>query len=185
MKKVSKFFQLIFFFVAVVLIFACAYFIGREYLVGDNLLGNDTYSFYTLTLWIAKYFPHVPFWYPVGGGGVSLTSAYPTFAGTLVVILSKISHLSITQSFRLLGFSSIPLFAAGIFVFCWLRLKSLKNVFVREGLGLAAALFAVLSPASWIWLTRWGFYAESVSMILPKICKRPSRAWFNACSMMS
>lgn len=165
MKAASKVLQFVFFVFSFIVIFLLSYIIGREYLIGDNLLGNDTYSFYVLTLWVAKHFSNVPFWYPTAGGGVSLVSAYPTFASTLVVLITKISSLDITQAFRLLGFSSVPLFSIGIFVFCWLRLKSIENPFIRQGMGFVSAIFAVASPASWIWLTRWGFYAESVSMI--------------------
>lgn len=166
MKRVtSVIFQIVIAIFAVFVIFGLSYVIGREYLIGNNLLGNDSYSFYVLTLWVAKYFPNVPFWYPIAGGGVSLVSAYPTFASFLVVLITKLSSLDVTQAFRLLGFSSVPLFSVGIFVFCWLRIKSIESPFVRQGIGFVSAIFAVASPASWIWLTRWGFYAESISMI--------------------
>jgi hypothetical protein len=54
--------------------------------------------------------------------------------------------------------------ALGVFSFVIFRIPN-KSGFIRAILGFIAALFVVVSPNSWLWLTRWGFYAESVSYI--------------------
>lgn len=163
-KGISLFFQVLIFVVAVVLIAALSYIIGRPYLIGNSLSGNDTFSFYAVAVWINNYFPNVPFWYPLAGGGVSVVSGYPIFAAYLVAIITRISSLDLVQAFRLLGFLTVPLLAIGVFFLCHLRLP-IKSGFTRAILAGLAALFVVVSPNSWLWLTRWGFYAESVSYI--------------------
>ena len=164
-KGISIFFQVLIFFLAIVLIAVLSYIVGRPYLVGNSITGNDAYSFYSVVLWVSKYFPNVPFWYPLAGGGVSVTSGYPVFAAYIVVFITKISHLDLTQAFRLLGFLSVPCLAFGVFSLVYLRLTFIKSGITRAILGLIAAVFVVVSPSSWLWLTRWGFYAESASYL--------------------
>lgn len=164
-KGISVFFQMLIFFTAICLVAGVTYIINWTYLAGNGLTGNDAYSFYSVVMWVDKYFPKVPFWYPLGGGGVSIISGYPVLAAYMVAIITRISHFDLVQSFRLLGFLSIPLLSIGVFFFVWTRLTEIKNGIVRAVLGLIASLFVVVSPSSWLWLTRWGFYAESISLI--------------------
>lgn len=164
-KGISLFFQILIFLAAVLSITGLSYIIGKPYLTGSNLLGNDAYSFYSVVLWVNKYFPHVPFWYPLAGGGVSISSGYPVFAAYLIAIITRISSLDLVQSFRFIGFLSVPMLALGVFFLVLLRLTDVKNGVTRAVLGLIAAGFVVVSPSSWLWLTRWGFYAESISYI--------------------
>jgi hypothetical protein len=164
-RGISVFFQLLIFLSTVILVATLSYVISRPYLTGNNLLGNDAYSFYSVVLWFNKYFPNIPFWYPLAGGGVSLASGYPVFAAYIVSFITRVSSLDLIQSFRLLGFLSVPMLSLGVFFLVYTCLTSIKSGLVRATLGLVAAALVVVSPNSWLWLTRWGFYAESVSYI--------------------
>lgn len=156
--------QIALFIISLLIIFGVSYIVGYKYLIGNVLPGNDAYSFYLITEWIHRFFPRVPFWYPLAGGGISF-AGYPYFAAYLVNILEYFTSLDLPQSFRFLGFVSAPLTGVGIFLFAWSRLTSIKPIWMREIIGLTAALFYVVSPVSWFWLTKWGFYAEQVSLI--------------------
>lgn len=127
-------------------------------------MGNDTFSFFTIVDWLSKYYPHIPFWFPTQGGGISFTG-YPWFAAYLVNVITHITRFNIVQSFRLLGFLSVPLTGVGIFVFCWARLTEVKPVWMRQVIGIIASFLYVSAPVSWIWLFQWGFYAEQISLI--------------------
>lgn len=117
-----------------------------------------------MLVWIDKYFPNVPIWYPLAGGGISLTHAYPVFSLYLVSLIKIISPLNLFQSFSLIGFSSVLVFAISIYAFVSLRFKN-------QTAALIAAIFYVVSPIAWTWLTDWGFYAEAVShtFVVPSI----------------
>jgi hypothetical protein len=109
MKKVfSISLQLLLFIASVAISFTLAYIIARPYLIGNDLLGNDAYSFFAVVDWINKYFPKVPFWYPISGAGVSIISGYPTLSAYIISLISRISPLDLVQTFRLYGFISIP-----------------------------------------------------------------------------
>lgn len=153
------------FILAILLILALSYIIGHTYLESNTLLGNDSFSFFSVIDWYSKYFPRVPYWFPNQGAGVSLFAGYPYAPAYFVIILNRLSSLTLVQSFRLLGFLSVPLTGIGIFVFCWTRLTKVTPVFMRQILGIFAALFYVTSPLAWIWLIKWGFYTESISHV--------------------
>lgn len=157
--------QLALFILASILILFASYILGHGYLEGNTLIGNDSYSYFAVINWFNNYFPKVPYWFPLQGAGISLFAGYPYAPAYFVILLSKLSSLDLVQSFRLLGFLSVPLTAIGIFVFCWTRLVSVKPVWMRQVLGIFASLFYVTSPLAWIWLVKWGFYTESVSHI--------------------
>ena len=156
--------QIALFLISLLIIFALSYILGHQYLRGNSLMGNDTFSFFTIAFWIEKYFPYVPYWFPLQGGGISF-SGYPWFAAYLVNIIAYLTPLNLVQSFRILGFLSVPLTAVGIFTFCWVRLTEIKPVWMRQVIGLIASVFYVVAPVSWIWLMQWGFYAEHISII--------------------
>lgn len=165
MRKISSVIvQVLLLIVAVILIGGLSYIIGFPYLLGSDLMGNDTTAFFTIAEWINRYYPNIPFWFPHQGGGVSF-DGYPWFSALIVNFLDYHTSLTFVQSFRLLGFLSVPLTSFGIFVFCWARFTSIKQVWFRQILGIFAGLFSVLAPASWIWLAQWGFYADQVSVI--------------------
>lgn len=156
--------QIALFGVATIFIVAVSYLLGRQYLLGESLMGNDTFSFFTVVHWLSKYYPSFPFWFALQGGGVSFTG-YPWFAAYLVNTISSLSSFNLVQSFRLLGFLSVPLTGIGIFVFCWARLTEVKPIWMRQVIGIIASFFYISAPVSWVWLLRWGFYAEQISLI--------------------
>lgn len=176
MKNVKKLFKVVGLFgsavsqtailaLAIGLIAATAYIVGYRYLTGNTFWGNDSFSYFSVVNWFNQFYPRMPFWYPLQGGGVSLWAGYPWLAAEAVIVLSRMASLDLAAAFRLLGFLSVPLTSIGIFVLVWARLTDVKPVWLRQVLGLIAALFYNISPMAWIWLTRWGFYSENVSHI--------------------
>lgn len=155
--------QTIIFVASIFLIFAASYIVGYRYLQGNTFWGNDSFSYFSVVNFFNNYFPKLPFWFPQQGGGISLLAGYPWFAAFLVIILERLSQFDLVQSFRLLGFLSVPLTGVGVFVLAWTMLNDIKPVWMRQVIGLIAALFYVASPIAWIWLVRWGFYSENVS----------------------
>ena len=142
---------------AIVLIFGLSYLLGRGMLTG-SLKGNDSAMHVTYALWVDEYFPALPYWYPLQGGGESIVHGYPLLGHVLVVIVSRVAHLSILQAFRLVGFLSFPLTALGIYLFCWKALK-------KQSVGLLAAIFYLLAPLTWTWTYDWGFFGQGVGMV--------------------
>ena len=68
-KVVEVLTRIIYFLVAVVIIAVASYILGgREFLAGS--WGTDFRSALSIAYWIDKYFPNIPFWYPLAGGGV-------------------------------------------------------------------------------------------------------------------
>src|SRR5436190_21002510 len=125
------------------LIFSLAYALGYR-LLSEPISGNDSYLHLGYAYWLDAYFPHVPHWYPLQGGGESILHGYPILAHLAVVLLHRLSGLSILQAFRLVEFLSLPLTALGIYFFGWSALK-------RQTIGLIAALLYLLAPLTWTW----------------------------------
>lgn len=144
--------------VALAVILLVAYILGGHLYLVKGAWGTDTGSALATLAWIDKYFPKVPFWYPLVGGGISLTHSYPTLAFYLVPVLKRATSLDLIQSLRLLGWSSVVLMAVGIYTFVAVKFK-------HQTAALLAAVFYLISPLAWIWLFDWGFYAESISHI--------------------
>lgn len=150
-------YRVVYFLVAVVIIVAASYILGgKEFLAGS--WGTDFRSALSNAYWIDKYFPNVPFWYPLAGGGVSITHSYPMLAFYIVSILHRLTNFNVTQVFAFLAYSSVPLMATGIYLFVATRIKN-------QTAALVAAIFYLVSPLAWTWIVDWGFYAEAVSHI--------------------
>src|SRR3990170_8788204 len=103
--------------VAVVLL-AISYFFGHSILDG-RLQGSDSPLHLGYAVWLDQYFPHLPHWYPLQGGGASILHGYPLLAHLMVVLLHRLSGLSILQAFRLVTFATFPLTAFGIYLLGW------------------------------------------------------------------
>lgn len=146
-----------------IIIYASYVFGGYEFLVQGNW-GTDMKSAFAMAQWYDRYFPSIPFWYPVAGGGVSFVNSYPTFSFALVSIVKRVVSIDLVASFAWLGYVSVISFAVGIYIFVALKTK-------RALMGMLAALFYLISPLAWVWLTDWGFYAEAVShfFVMPTI----------------
>lgn len=155
--------QLAVFAVSIGLIFGTSYIAGYRYLQGNTFWGNDSFSYFSVVDFFDKYFPKLPFWFPQQGGGISLLAGYPWLAAFLVITIERLSQFDLVQSFRLLGFLSVPLTGVGVFVLSWTMLTDVKPVWMRQVIGLIAGLIYSVSPIAWIWLVRWGFYSENVS----------------------
>jgi len=165
MKKVLNFFvtfgeviiRAIYLVIAVGVILFFVYVAGGHSFI-TGMWGTDIRSAMAMLFWVDKFFPNVPFWYPVAAGGSSVTHSYPVLSFYLVSFLKNVSSLNIFQSFTLLGFLSVVSVSLSIYFFVALRFKN-------QTAALIASIFYVLSPMTWTWLTEWGFYAESVSHI--------------------
>ena len=150
---------------AVLLIFGLSYLLGHSILDGKTnfsegaLIGNDSAFALSLVYWFDRFFPKVPIWYPLQGMGVSLLYSYPMGTTFLIIILERLLSLSAVEVFRILSFLTFPLTALGIYFLTWIRLK-------RQTVGLIAAVFFLLSQASWLFQALHGIFAQSFSLIL-------------------
>jgi len=142
--------------VAVILL-AISYFFGHSILDG-RLQGSDSPLHLGYAVWLDQYFPHLPHWYPLQGGGASILHGYPLLAHLTVVLVHRLSGLSILQTFRLVSFATFPLTAFGIYLLAWSILR-------RKTIGLVAAVFYLVSPITWTWMYNWGFFAQQVALV--------------------
>lgn len=142
---------------ATVVIFGLAYLLGHTMLTGP-LKGNDSPLHLAYVRWLDQYFPDIPHWYPLQGGGESLLHGYPILSHILVVLLHRLTALSMLQGYRLISFLTFPLTAMGIYLFGWVLLRT-------PTVGFIAAVFYLLAPVTWTWMYDWGFFAQSVGMV--------------------
>ncbi len=156
-KALSFWWKIFYLLVGILAIFLLCYILGVNYLEGV-LKGGDTLYAYTWINYLDRWFPKVPLWFPYQGTGVSFTQGHPHLVFWIIILVHRLSELSLGQSTRLIGFLSVPLISTGIYFFVWVKLKN-------QTLALIAALFYPLSQASWAWLTDYGLYAQSVSII--------------------
>ena len=164
LKVFSGSFRAVYFLFALVFIFLSAYVLGGyQFLVG-GALGSDMGMALSMASWIDKYFPNVPFWYPLAGGGVSFTHSYPVFSFYLVVFLERLTSLGLVESFRVIGYLSVLLMALSIYFFVVFRFKN-------QTAALIASFLYLVSPICWVWLFDWGFFADNVShmFVVPAI----------------
>lgn len=155
---------------AFALAFGLAYLLGNKILLG-NLQGNDSPLHVGYAVWLDRYFPEVPDWYPLQGAGISLAHGYPVLSHLLVVVAHRATGLSLPVAFRWISFLSFPLTGLGLYVFG-------RIVFRRRTIGLLAELIFLLSPVSWTWMYNWGFFAQQVAFILvPYALVAFDRAW--------
>lgn len=153
---IKSIFGLSYFALAAFLILVVAYFLGYSYLLG--LKGSDSFYHLSNIFWFAKFFPEIPYWYPLQNGGVVPVWGYPIFSYIIVILIERASSLSLIGAYQLLGFLSLPLTALGLYLFAWLRLKN-------QTMALIGSVLYLLAPIAWVWLFDWGFYTESVSYI--------------------
>lgn len=164
--KVSfvSFWSLIYFVLGAALIFYISFLFGHPILDGVRgidmgvLVGNDSAFALSLVYWFDRYFPKVPIWYPLQGMGVSLLYSYPMGTTFLILVLERLLGMSAVEVFRMLSFLTFPLTALGIYFLAWVRLK-------QQTVALIAAIFFLLSQASWLFQTLHGIFAQSFSLI--------------------
>ena len=148
-------YRAVFALVSIIAIIALSYILGgRAFLSGA--WGTDMGSALTMASWVEKYFPNVPFWYPLAGSGISFTHSYPILSFYLVSLVKRITDLTLIESFSWVAYFSVVSMALGIYAFVAIRLKN-------QTAALIASILFLISPIAWTWLTDWGFYAEAVS----------------------
>src|SRR3990172_7793391 len=106
LKSISA---LVYLAVALALITTLSYISGHSFLNGIHTGGSDTFNAYTFLIWLDKWYPEVPRWFPLQGMGTPLLYSYPIIPNLAVILAERISSLSLIQTFRLFGFISIPL----------------------------------------------------------------------------
>ncbi len=146
-----------YFFFSFTLIFVIAYFFGYKLLSG-GLIGNDSANSFTFIIWLDKFFPKIPLWFPLQGTGVSFVQGYQLYPHLFVVWLHYVTSLSLIQSFELVNFLAIPFAAVGLYLLTWEKFKN-------QTIALIASVFYLLSPFSWTWTAQAGFFAQAVSFI--------------------
>ncbi|MFC1711396.1 hypothetical protein ACFLZ1_02290 [Patescibacteria group bacterium] len=127
---------------------------GHDILAGAR--GTDSWAYISHLKLLADNFPKIPFWNNLEGAGISLTHSYPNLTHLIIIVTSKLTSLSISESFKLWGFLGVTLFAFGVFVYTWSRLKIVV-------VAVLAGIFVLISPITWIWWFEWGFIAEVIS----------------------
>ncbi|MBU0618886.1 hypothetical protein KKD62_01470 [Patescibacteria group bacterium] len=142
--------------IAIAIIAAIAYFLGYPYL--QAIRGSDSFYHLTNVFWVNKFFPKLPYWYPLQNGGVVPIWGYPHLTYFLVVIIHRLTSLSLISAWQVLGWLSVPLTAFGLYLFVATRLKN-------QTMALIGSVLYLLAPITWVWLFDWGFYTESVSYI--------------------
>jgi hypothetical protein len=141
----------------VVIVTALSYLFGHGMLDG-SLQGSDSPLHVGYAVWLDQHLPQLPHWYPLQGGGASILHGYPVLTHLGVVLLHRLTGLSILQVFRLVSFAAFPLTALGVYAFSWAVLK-------RQTIGLLAAVFFLLAPVTWTWMYNWGFFAQQVAIV--------------------
>lgn len=149
-------YRFFYFILAIIIIFLLAYFLGYEYLL--ELKGTDSLTFLNFTFWYDRWFPRIPYWYPLHNGGIVPLWGYPLLPHFIIILVHNFFKISIAQAFQIVGFMSVPLTALGLYFFVWTRIKN-------QTMALIGAVFYLISPISWAWLFIWGLYAESISYI--------------------
>ncbi len=150
---------------ATIVIAIFSYIILWPYIFSGGPVGSDAYSAFSFVVWFDRYFPNIPFWYPLQGAGVSFVSGYPWLSHYLVVALSRVSQIPLGYAFIILECAAFPISAISTFIYCWFRLDYPKNKITKQAIGLVAALFFLIMPITYIWAFSWGFYAETISYI--------------------
>lgn len=143
--------------VAFLIIGVATYFMGFQILV-NPIVGNDAVNNLTYIVYLDKYFPHIPLWFPYQGGGVSATLGYPQLYSYVVIILHRITGLTFISSMGIVNFLSLFLSAFGTYLFTAIRFNS------KAG-GLIAGLLFLFSPMAYIWILGAGFLAQTFSVI--------------------
>lgn len=157
-KILKTLFNFFFFLFSFLLILSTAYLLGHP-ILEDHLKGNDSLHALTYLTWVDRYFPKIPLWFPLQGGGISIVSGYPMSAFFLGAILRRLTNLDLIQILRLISFLTVPFISLGIFFFVWTKFKN-------KTIALLAGFFYLLSSSSWAYITHGGFFAQGLGVVL-------------------
>lgn len=149
--------QLVHLAVSCILLVAVAYLMGHFVLTRGSI-GNDGHLHIAYGVWLDRYFPSVPNWYPIQGGGESLLRGYPILPHLLLVVVHRMSGLSIAAAFAVVGFATFPLTAITVYILVW-------SLFKSQNMGLIAGVLFLLCPVTWVWFLDWGFYPQAVATV--------------------
>lgn len=174
-KPANFLLNICFIVLSLITIFIVAYFFGFR-ILRNPLTGNDALNNLTYASWIAEYYPKIPFWYPLAGGGTSFLIGYPSLYSLSVAVLHKNSSLTLVQAMGVLNFACLVLPAWGVFAFVWMRIK-------MRPAALFAGIFYLLSPISYVLISGAGFLSHAYSYIfsVPLLIfyDRYLEAWIN------
>ncbi len=134
-----------------------AYFFGFR-ILRNPLSGNDAINNLTYASWIAEYYPKIPLWYPLAGGGTSFLIGYPSLYSWSAAVLHKNTSLTLIQAMGVLSFACLLLPAWSVFAFVWMRFK-------MRPAALFAGIFYLLSPISYVLISGAGFLSHAYSYI--------------------
>lgn len=154
-KLFAYLFGLIVFFLALFVVFLTVYLFFYK-LFSTGLVGNDMRLAYSYAYFYDYYWPKIPIWYPLVGGGTSLILGYPILTSLIVVIIKRLFELNLAQAMVFLSFTSFILSGIFLYLFCSLRLKN-------RTVGIIAAASFYLSHIMWGWYVTAGFFAFSAS----------------------
>jgi hypothetical protein len=158
MKKYIKIMiRLLYGLLALAVIFVFVYFFGSS--ATRTIVGGDIKLALSYATWIDKFFPNIPYWYPLSGAGESIVLGYHMLSIYTAVAFKFLSGVSLYKSFIIFQFLPLVLAPVSIYLYSSLRLKN-------QTVGLISAVFYTLMPLSWTWLFDWGFYAQNFSLPL-------------------
>lgn len=153
---VEALFRFSYLIVGVLLIASITYLFGHHLLIG-GLKGSDAAFAYHNASWYGRWWPQIPIWYPIQGGGFSLTLSYAVVPSLLAVFVDQITSFNLNQTMRLLLLGSYFVASSGIYVFCAWRLKN-------QTVGLMAAVFYLILPVIWYWSMTIGLFAFVITL---------------------
>lgn len=148
--------RIVYFIPVAVIFFLLAYLLGNKVL--HEPTGGDFMYHVNVVSWYARWFPHIPLWYPLQGAGISLLFGYPSLLHLTLAAIYKLFNVNFYQVIFLAAFLSYPLTALGIYFYVWLCLKN-------QTVALISGVFYLLSAITWYPLFQWGFVGESLSYV--------------------
>jgi hypothetical protein len=153
---VEVLFRFSYLIVGVLIIASLVYLFGHHLLIG-GLKGSDIAFAYHNASWYGRWWPQVPIWYPIQGGGFSLTLSYAVVPSLLAVFVDQITPFNLNQTMRLLLLGSCFFTSLGIYAFCAWRLKN-------QTIGLMAAVFYLILPVVWYWSMKIGLFSFVITL---------------------
>lgn len=145
----------LYFLLALGLILFLVYLFGHSLLKGELKGGDSPFAFHN-AFWYQRWWPRIPLWYPIQGGGYSFTLSYPILPSLLTVFLERVTPFDLNQAFRLVYFGLYFWAALGIYLFGAWRLRN-------QTIGLMAAIFYLILPGIWYWSITVGLFAFVVA----------------------
>jgi len=127
------------------------YMIGQP-LTGGFPRGNDTPYHLTWVFYLDRYFPSIPQWFYAQGSGFPFLANYPPLSTYVLLIVHRVSGLTILNAASLIGVIFVVAIAIGVYLFVRIR-------FEDEFMATMSALLVLLTPAIWSTLGLIGSYA--------------------------